>query len=163
MGWNDCKLYAFALIQDDEDDFAGRLFLDLDYIVRWAGGGTPGAIYSFWISPVTLIFHGAYDLEGSITQGRRFPAAFEIDDVKRETVDDRLAYDRWTIGPECEISFRAAGFRQVMRREPRHVPHQYLAMELRGGISFSAEPYDGTHSDLKSTHAANPPPERRLD
>lgn len=163
MGWHDCKLYALALIQDDEDDFAGRLFLDLDYIVRWAGGGTPGELYSFWISPATLIFHGVYHLEGSITQSRSFPEAFEIDGLNREPVDDRLGYDRWTIESELAISFRAAGFRQIMRREPLHVPDQHLAMQLRGGISFSAQPYDGAHSGLNSTHAANPPPVRRID
>jgi hypothetical protein len=162
MGWHDCKLYAMALIQDDEDDFAGRLFLDLDYIVRWAGGTTPGEIYTFWISPATLIFHGVYDLEGCITQGSRFPEAFAIDDLTRETVDDHLAYDRWMIGGEFAISFRAAGFRQIMRREPRQVPDQHLTMQLRGGISLSDQPYDGAHSDLKSTHTANPPPVRRI-
>ena len=52
-----------------------------------------------------------------------------------------VGHDCWTVESELELSFRAAGFRQIMRREPMHVA-KYLTMELREGLSFSEQPYD---------------------
>jgi hypothetical protein len=161
MGWHDCKAYALALIQDDENDFAGRLFLDLDYIVAWAGG-EKGAPFSFWITPATLIFHSVCELEGSISHENHYPQAFEIDSIEREPVDTQLGHDRWSLISDLDIAFRAAGFRQILRREPIHVPAQHLTMESRGGISFSEIPYDASPSALSTTHASNPPPVHRI-
>jgi hypothetical protein len=161
MGWHDCKLYALALTQDDENDFAGRLFLDIDYVVRWAGGDA-GSNFTFWISPATLIFHGVTGLEGSISQGQRFRESFEIDAIVREPIDGQPEYSRWSLRSELEITFRAAGFRQIMRRAPMHVARQHLPMASRGGVSFSEVPYDGSASALSATHASNPPPVHRI-
>src|SRR3954451_22080504 len=66
-----------------------------DSIVRWAGGGYPGASYTFWIAPATLIFHGVYELTCSFEQQPVFPEALEMSSVEREPVDDQLGYDRW--------------------------------------------------------------------
>jgi hypothetical protein len=57
----------------------------------------------------------------------------------------------------------SASFRQIIRREPLHVQAQHLAMEARGGISFSEAPYDGSASARSATHAANPPVIQRLE
>jgi hypothetical protein len=158
MGWHESHVRAIALLPDDEDDFAGRLLIDLDYIVRWAGGHSPGEAYTFWIAPATLVFHGVYELEGSLqgTDG-------EVWALTREAVDDTLGYDRWALEADVGLVFRAAGFRQIMRREPMHVHAQSLTPAERGGLSFSELPYDAAASELATTHADNPPAERRID
>ena len=140
MGWHDCRILALALVADDEDESAARLLIDLDYIVRWVDGGTPGAAFSFWIAPATLIFHGVYHLEGSISGGEA--DGFEVDGISRKPVDDRLGYDQWAIEADLALRFRAAGYRQIIRREPLHVPGQRLSCDRRGGISFSERSYD---------------------
>ena len=64
-----------------------------------------------------------------------------MDGISREPVEDRLGYDQWTIEADLALRFRAAGYRQIVRREPLHVPGQRLPFEQRGGISFSEQPY----------------------
>ena len=141
MGWHDCWVRALALVPDEEDDFAGRLLLDLDYIVRWAGGENPGAAYTFWIAPATLVFHGVYDLDGRIVQTMMIPAGFQCDSLARTPVDDQLGYDRWELAADVDIRFRAAGFRQIIRSEPQHVARQHLTLDERGGLSFGTAAY----------------------
>jgi hypothetical protein len=163
MSWHDCRLLALAFVPDDEDEFAGRLLLDLDYIVRWAGGRSPREAFTFWIAPATLVFHGVYELTGSLTQGGIVPAGLEIDAIARETVDDKLGYDRWTLQAGLELDCRAAGFRQIIRQAPLHVETQSLSLEQRGGLSFSETPFDGAAAALAATHAAHLPAEHRID
>ena len=61
-------------------------------------------------------------------------------------MSDPLGYYEWTIDADLAIRFRAAGFREILRREPQHVADQRLTMEQRGGLSFSEQPYDNANS-----------------
>jgi hypothetical protein len=162
MGWHDCNVVALGVVQDDEDDFAARLLIDLDYITRWAGGGTPGAAFTFWVAPATLIFHGVYELEGTLKQGHAFPETLEVGGITRESVDDRLRYDRWALEGDISLTWRASGFRQIIRQEPLHVPRQSLTLNERHGVSFSEDSFDGAASSLAVTHALNPPVVQRI-
>jgi hypothetical protein len=107
-------------------------------------------------------FQGVYEIEGTIKQGLAFPQTLEIDGITRGSVDDRLGYDRWAVEGEMSLTFRAAGFRQIIRHEPLHVPRQTLALDERHGLSFSEDSFDGAPSSLAVTHALSPPAVQRI-
>jgi hypothetical protein len=122
-----------------------RLLIDLDYMTRWVLG--PDGWYTAWISPATLVFEDVYDLKGELGAVAG-SSGFYTNGITRTPVPEPLAYDRWEIESELGLSFRASGFRQIIRREPMHVQAQSLTQAERGGLSFSEEPFDGAQPAL---------------
>jgi hypothetical protein len=135
MGWHDATVHAFAY-EPDRSEFV----LDLDYILKWI---RPDAThFSFWSAPATLVFE---DVAGLAIELSPFPG-FELSDIVRDdpqSVTDRdqlpeKSHWRWTLGFfNGQITFRATGYTQYIRRAPTANTTQSLTLEDRGGISFA--------------------------
>ena len=54
--------------------------LDLDYIVRWMEPTRSERYFTFWLSPATLVFEGAWDIKGQLGP---LHEALEIADIHR--------------------------------------------------------------------------------
>jgi hypothetical protein len=104
--------------------------------------------YSAWIAPATLVFDDVYDVKGWLG-AETGSSGFYANGITRTPVPEPLAYDRWEIDSELGTTFRAAGFRQIIRREPVHLKAQSLTQAERGGLSFSEEPYDGVETTIE--------------
>jgi hypothetical protein len=136
MGWHDAKLYALAFFQDTFE-----LALDIDYIFEWVQPEPPAPNYTFWVSPCTLVFENVTDLEVDIAPYDDLT----IDGLTRgdETFIPRNAAAiggrverHWTIDCHGAITMRSIGFKQYVRRVPRHLAGQSMSLNDRGGISF---------------------------
>ncbi|MFD7880544.1 hypothetical protein ACFV5G_41885, partial [Streptomyces sp. NPDC059766] len=122
-------------------DILPRLFLDLDYIVRWVHPVPPATHFSFWVSPATLVFDDVFDLEGDL-DFKGLALDLDIDGVHRLVPDDaRQNFSHlplWHIeGHAFELKFRASGFRQYFRQAPRLVARQALPNAERGVCAFT--------------------------
>ena len=134
MGWHDVFVHALAFPEPFE--FA----LDIDYIFKWVLG--KDGYYSFWIAPATLVFWNVSELSIRLEPGN----GTEILDLRRESAGrprnaEHISRDQeWKWNVECssgDIQFRAAGYRQFIRQYPVFQRQQALAIDLRGGYSFS--------------------------
>jgi len=136
MGWHDSRVHAVSV---GEQRPLMRLLLDLDYIVKWVDPIAPATTFSFWVTPATLVFDEAWDIEGDLepTYG-----LLEVADLHRLDPPDGRPDPLWHIeGQNFELRVRAAGYTQYLRKEPQHVPHQMLTMAQRGGLSFAEAPF----------------------
>lgn len=134
MGWHDATFHAVAIHAEDY-----RLFFDLDYIFQWNAPVPPAPDFTFWIAPVTLVFEGVQD--PSFNMSFIMIGTFQLQDLHRSdpkpTLDPRLTDWAWKLDlNEGEITFRAYGFRQFVRRAPIHTESQSLSIQERGGFGF---------------------------
>lgn len=139
MSWHDNHVHALRVVQGRYG--AGRLILDLDYIMEWV---TQADGIRFRIIPATLTFLDVTNLRISLDYAT--PTAglgpFSIDTIERRVEKrERYTAQLWRIPinwPPGEISFEASGFEQRGRGLPRLCDEQYLSAEERGdGTSFS--------------------------
>ena len=135
MGWHDCRVHAVSIGEYDDDTLPqARLLLDLDYIVRWVDPAPLRQHFSFWIAPATLVFEGAWGIEGELGPLHEL---LEIADIRRLDPPDDTPDPLWHIeGQNFGIKLRSAGFTQYLRRPPQHVHSQILTQAERGGLSF---------------------------
>ena len=136
MGWHDATVHGLCVRRSDPDVLRDLLF-DLDYIVRWVQPVPPERYFSFWISPVTLVFEEVWDLQGELGFAGTAPD-LEIDALHRLTPEDnRPEWPLWHLeGHLFDLRFRAAGFHQYFRQAPRLVQHRTLSPADRGGCVF---------------------------
>jgi len=142
MGWHDATVHAFAF-EPDRWEF----LLDLDYILKWVRPAESEASFSFWSAPATLVFDNVTNLEVELSP---FPG-FELSDIQRDDpqLPDAQEHSsgsldwRWTLAFfNGQITFRATGFTQYIRRAPISNTSQSLTLEERGGLSFSRQKDD---------------------
>lgn len=113
---------------------------DLDWIARWVppSGGSP--YFSFMVSPATLVFEHASDLE----LVKPYPDIdFIIFELLRVEVEprDRGTSGRWQYElqgvADDAFLLRASGYRLHLRAEPVLVTEaDHLTIAQRGGVSF---------------------------
>jgi hypothetical protein len=138
MGWHDATIHGIAFGPGDFE-----LCLDIDYIFRWVHPRADEEHFRFWVSPCTIVFANAHDVQ--LQADPYGGPLLSIDEITRE--DPRRPKNaefvgrdtewRWTLGCHYgEISFRAVGFTQYVRRAPRLAPYQTLELEARGGYGF---------------------------
>jgi len=140
LEWHDSPIYAFSI------DYATVDFsIDLDYILDWIPPTEPYGSYRHNISPATLVFHSATNLQLGISSAAE---PLLIDSIGRTNPHPYRGtiyteYD-WFI--ECHngrISLSSTGFTQYLRMAPVLSLMQRLERDARGGISFSRDSFDG--------------------
>jgi hypothetical protein len=137
MGWHDATVHGLCVQPAASDDALPRLLLDLDYIVRWVHPVAPETHFSFWIAPSTLAFDDVWDVEGDL-DFKGTALSLDIDHLRRSTPENPRGGPRWHLeGHSFDLTFRAAGFHQYMRRPPRFSPRLVLTSAGRGGLSFT--------------------------
>jgi hypothetical protein len=138
MSWEDSTIQAFSYNKEDE------FLLDIDYIFEWIEPKEEKDRYfKYWIAPCTLIFQNVHDLVLNI--GISAAHHRKIDNVltgnpqrpkNAEQLGKELEYD-WIIETtNGEISFKATGYNQYVRQQPRLLLTNELELDVRGGISF---------------------------
>jgi hypothetical protein len=135
MGWHDAKMHSFAF---DPDKF--ELIFDLDYIFEWIKG--EDQFYSFWVSPVTMVFENAFDVKVELEIGSIYE--LEIADIKQVPLGKtpNEEHDQFRYEIECQngsISLTATGFKMYVRKHPLYTASQSLSLQERGGLSFGRE------------------------
>lgn len=145
MGWHDATVHAIGF--DEDQLWAERLLLDLDYIVKWIEPAPPDENFSFLVAPATLVFEAVGVIEAELLPDRLL---LTIDDIHRESESDKEpdADCNWVIdGHDFHIRFSARGFHQHFRSAPINAGQsRRLTLRQRGGLSFS-EP--GTFEPLE--------------
>jgi hypothetical protein len=133
MGWHDCRIHAISF----GDNF--ELLFDIDYIFQWVMEEDP---FNFWVSPCTLVFENAYDIQFDIEQ---LTGGMNIYDIAKElpTIPKNAEYINrelqfvWSIQlHEGVIQFKSIGYKQYVRRWPVSRTGQSFGLAERGGISF---------------------------
>ena len=135
MGWHDSFVHALAFRPDTFE-----FLLDIDYILKWIEPGVDG-YYSFWVAPATLVFWNVSDLHIDLEPY----TGIEISELKRELAGaprnaahiGKSEEWRWTVDSTAgEVTFRAVGYKQYIRRAPQLQKQQALSLSDRGGYSF---------------------------
>nr|WP_320048886.1 hypothetical protein [uncultured Desulfuromonas sp.] len=124
MGWHDCPIYGIH--------FADNVALDIDYIFKWVLNDQDGR-YGFWISPSTLVFEQARNLQIDI--GLDFVNGLEIADIHQEKIEMN-EYKYHIDTQEGNIRLIASGYKQFIQKSPILKNSQCLTEEERNGYSF---------------------------
>jgi hypothetical protein len=136
MGWHDARLYGFTVFPETFE-----LVLDLDYITRWVEPVPPDQYFSFWVSPVTLVFRDVQNLSATVDMHEL--CELEILALKRTRFPDDRAGWRWTLELSSgELSVDASGYTQYFRRAPILQAQQCIDLERRGGVSYARTTFD---------------------
>ena len=135
MGWHDARIHAVAFASE-----AFEFALDIDYILQWIQPAED-EFYRFWVAPATLVFENVHDVKFDLEPFE----AVEIADLRRDDPQPprnaqfigRDTEWRWVVEThQGEISLRAIGYKQHIRREPVFGRAQSLDIAARGGYSF---------------------------
>jgi hypothetical protein len=122
------------------------VLLGFDYIAEWVKSDTSGGKFSFWVSPSTLIFDGAWDFhcKTQVVRG----AHRQIDTIQATPIDvpsGKSGFSHWTVnGHNFAMSFKGRGFRQFLRARPVFTETPGLSLGQRGGISFELRGFSGS-------------------
>jgi hypothetical protein len=134
MSWHDNHVHGLRIAEGNYG--AGRLIIDLDYILEWVR--SDDREIRFRIVPATLTFLDVTGLRVSLDYATPTAALgpFSIHAIERR-VEQRERYEAqiWRIlinWPVGEISFEASGFEQRGRGVPILTEHQGLTAEKRG-------------------------------
>jgi uncharacterized protein (UPF0305 family) len=134
MGWHDATLWSTVAIDD-----AFEYLFDLDYIFQWVDPEPGEKYFSFWVAPVTMVFHNVHHVRLDIDS---LLGTIEVADLHRNqtepTQNEKLA--EWTYRVVCqegEISLVSTGYTMYVRKQPIHQRGQRLDLDQRGGISFA--------------------------
>src|SRR3954454_4042668 len=105
MSWHDATVHAIGF--DEDELWAERLLLDLDYITHWVEPAPSEERYRFLVVPATLVFEGVGSVEGELEPTRLL---IEIDEIRRlepKNEQHRAAnYRPWVIdGHDFELRF----------------------------------------------------------
>ena len=151
MCWHDCPIRAVAFADDsdyDAEQYESELIFDIDYIFQWIPVETNGTTwFSFYLSPCTLVFEGAYDVSLHLSTVGYIPVLPDIGGLTITANEELLkrGYRQYDVCIETHnsesITFRATGFKQYVRKPPILSESQHLSLAQRGGISF-----DRTHA-----------------
>ena len=134
MSWHDNHVHALRVVEEAHG--AGRLLLDLDYIIEWLGHSDG---MRFRIVPATLTFFDVTCLKVCIDYATPTAALgpFSIHAIERRSEQrERHTALLWRIllnWPAGEIAFEASGFEQRGRGAPVVCERQYLSADVRGG------------------------------
>lgn len=156
MSWHHCRIHALALTGDEgppehlpPDEYAEwadldptapsalALHFDLDYIVGQVPPKSPGHSYTFWVSPATLIFFAALNVDFDLGTSR------PLTTLNLHRLGPLIPHHetRWHLeGEDFDLRFVAWNFRMILRRPPR-LGERVLRMAHRGGISFETRPF----------------------
>ncbi len=135
MSWHDNHVHALRV--EEGEWGAGRLILDIDYILEWLKSDD-GRV-RFRILPATLTFNEVTNLRIALDYAT--PTAglcpFSLDRIERRAEQrERHVATVWTLcinWPQGEISFDAAGFEQRGSAAPVLSDGQCLVPADRGG------------------------------
>lgn len=78
MGWHDCRIHTMAA-----DLNAFEFALDIDYIFEWVHPNDGEHYFSFWISPVTMVFENAFSITIAIDSQQ---GEIEINNLVQDTI-----------------------------------------------------------------------------
>ena len=144
MGWHDNRIYAMGV-----DNEAFEFFLDIDYIIKWIEPKQEFGGYKFWISPCTLVFENAFDIEINLSiDGSQPEGGLEISNISKAPSNKSGGVSRlnnathwdWTIETEQgDITFTSTGYTQYIRKLPILIESQTIDRSIRGPISFGRE------------------------
>jgi hypothetical protein len=120
MGWHDATVYAW--FPPDRDGM--NMLMLIDYIFEWINlGGT----FNFVVAPATLRFLGAFDLKVNLSFSNISELSIlDIDRVGTTPFPSGRGFDthfRITLD-HGEMTFRAAGFEQIIVDEPKRFDGQ---------------------------------------
>lgn len=139
MGWHDAAIYALGF-KKDEENYNNSLLLDIDYIFKWREPVAPADFFTFDVAPCTLEFIDAHDLVIDIETGNTTTLEIEIDDIQiidETTLEDGSTVKSWKLElHNGEITFKARGYKQYVRKAPMHIAAQSLSLSERGGMSL---------------------------
>ena len=136
MGWHDAKVWGL-LANSEEWEY----LIDLDYIFKWVHPKEGENHFKFWVSPVTMVFENAYEINIDIEsrQGEIEVANLHMENP-RKTKNGK--FTEYTFRFECqegEITLSATGFKMYVRKKPMLQKGQSLELIQRGGIGFGRE------------------------
>lgn len=128
MGWHDCLIYALKF--DDKVSF------DIDYIFKWNQPEVDGMPFTFWISPVTLVFENVSLFKVNFIMD--FVNGLEIDGISKSKIGSST---EWIIETqEGSITIHSDSFQQIVRRRPTLQFNQFIPSDERGSQYFSEIP-----------------------
>lgn len=128
----DCQVYAFALYEP------GELVLDIDYIFERVDRHSDNA--RFWVAPCTLVYENVrsvnVEIEGTQPVVRK-SIRYSPKKIKRQGVTgDDVDWFYNISMDKGEFSFRSAGYKLYVRRNPVLVDRKSLTFKERGDVSF---------------------------
>jgi len=140
MSWHDNSVHGINIAEGDHG--AGKLTLDLDYILDWVSENSGS--FQFKVLPATLTFHETTDLRINIDYSKVSAALtpFAIDQIRFESVVRESGYVSkvWTIiinWPAGEITFESTGFSQIATGATVLSERQSLTKEQRANVGNS--------------------------
>jgi hypothetical protein len=141
MGWHDAMLWGCWLCL-----IPCEYLFDLDYIFQWVHPVEGETGFSFWVAPVTMVFHSAHDIDIDISS---LPGAITILDLRmddsRETWNKQATEHHFIFDCfEGCIALWATGFHMFVRRYPVLLQGQQLSLQERNGICFDREMMNDT-------------------
>ena len=137
LTWHDNAVHALRVVEGEYG--AGKLHLDIDYILEWLRDESGQVL--FRMAPATLEFRDVTNLK--IALDYETPTAgltpFSLDRIERH-FEQRDRYEailwalvvNWPIG---SITFEAKGFRQFLRGQSILSTEQKLGSEARGNCA----------------------------
>ena len=133
MGWHDAKIWG---ILAEEKSF--EFLIDLDYIFAWVNPAGDRDGFSFWVSPVTMVFDNAVDVSIDIKSRQ---GIIEVSDLhmRNERLTPNKRFTEYDFIFECqegEIKVTATGYKMYVRKRPVHQSLQWLEYSERGGVDF---------------------------
>ncbi|HWD20124.1 MAG TPA: hypothetical protein VHB20_12695 [Verrucomicrobiae bacterium] len=132
MGWHDVYIHAIGF-----QNLA--LAFDIDYTWQRIKPAAGEIYYKSWMSPATLIFDDARDVHITLKpEPDGCPIVMKLH--RSDAVAAQGGQPTWLWQFEClqgEITFRAADYRQFIRRRPVLASSQFFSEAERGGITFS--------------------------
>lgn len=134
LSFHDVHVYGYAALRE-----AFEIRFDIDYLAEWRDPSEKDAPFSFRISPATLVFENAGDLEATLVAPQ---GDFSLDCLVRSDFVQMpgAQLGTWQFELEghgdCSVRLRASGFRLHLRAEPVVAQLQQLSLRDRGGISF---------------------------
>ena len=136
MGWHDSIIWSMLTNTEDYE-----YLFDLDYIFKWVHPKEDETNFKFWVSPVTMVFENAHDINIDIESQQ---GDIEIADLYMENPQPthNKKYTEHTYRFDCQegvISLKATGFKMYVRSEPRLLERQSIDLNERNGISFGRE------------------------
>ena len=138
MGWHDSHIHAVAFLPSEFE-----VAFDIDYVLQWVQP-SEDEYYRFWVAPATLVFENIHDLKFDIEPFNAVEIAdLHRDDPQRPKNADYIGRDtewRWRIEThQGDITLRAIGYKQYVRRQPVFGRSQSLEVAARGGFSFGRQ------------------------
>ncbi|MBE3654943.1 hypothetical protein [Vibrio navarrensis] len=136
MGWHDATIWSMTA---NSSKF--EYLLDLDYIFQWVSPQENETYFKFWVSPVTMVFENAFDINLDIESQQ---GLIEVADLHMENPEltPNGKFISHTYRFECqegELSLKSTGFKMYVRQHPKLLQVQSFELDERGGVNFARE------------------------